>query len=82
MKQTAEQFINEVKELENDLVKMICSQVNVDAIESIDVDEIRMVQKSLKLMNTSCDLLLKQAEMMDNMNEKLNTMLKKIEEKA
>ena len=82
MKKTAEQFINEVKELENDLVKMICSQVSVDNISDIDADEIRMVQKSFKIMNTSCDLLLKQAEMMDNMNAKLDKMIKKLEERA
>jgi lactate dehydrogenase-like 2-hydroxyacid dehydrogenase len=41
----------------------------------MDSKELELMKKSVGLMNTSFDLCIKQAEMMDSMNEKLDKLL-------
>lgn len=72
MKKTVESYIKEVNELKDFGMKKIMEEVDITLV---DTDEFELAKRTLKLLDTSCDLLLEQAEMMDSMNEKLDKLL-------
>lgn len=79
MREVTEQLINEVDEF----MKMCMEKAMEDIdITDINVEEFVAMQKAMKLMETSKELALKQAIMMDEMDRKLDMLLAKIEEKA
>lgn len=73
MVETTKKFIEEVEELKNDVI----SKTAQDMFEDMDGDEFRMIQKLFRLLATSEELMMKQAEMLTSMNDKLEKLLSK-----
>ena len=71
MVETAKKFIEEVEELKNDVIV----KNGLNAFEEMDTDEFVMIQKLFKLLTTSEELIMKQAEMLTSMNNKLDKLL-------
>lgn len=68
-------LIEEVDEL-MDLFK---KQIDFDTIKHMNVEAMRLFMKALQLMDTSKIVILAQAGLMDEMNNKLDKLLTKIE---
>ncbi len=71
MVETTKKFIEEVEELKNDVIV----KNGLNAFEEMDTDEFVMIQKLFKLLTTSEELMMKQAEMLTSMNNKLDKLL-------
>ena len=71
MVETTKKFIEEVEELKNDVIV----KTALNTFEEIDGDEFIMIQKLFKLLTTSEELMMKQAEMLTSMNNKLDKLL-------
>lgn len=69
MLETTKKLVDEMKELIGDRL--------ADIAEYAGTEEIAVILKCYKLWNTSLDLMLKQAEVIDGMNEKLDKLLSK-----
>lgn len=52
---------------------------SLDVIANMEEEELNLLKNTLKLMDCSRDLLIKQAEMIDGMNDKLDKLLEKAE---
>ena len=68
MTEVTKKFIDEVNEFKKEFVAMI-------ADSGMEAEELVIFAKTFKLLNTSMDLLMEQAEMMDGMNKKLDKLL-------
>ena len=71
MVETTKKLIEEVEELKNDVI--VKNALNT--FEEMDRDEFVMIQKLFKLLTTSEELMMKQAEMLTSMNNKLDKLL-------
>ena len=71
MVETAKKLIEEVEEFKNDVIV----QNALNAFEEMDRDEFVMIQKAFKLLTTSEELMMEQAEMLTSMNNKLDKLL-------
>lgn len=71
MLETTKKIIEEIEELKNDLI--VKNALNT--FEELDGDEFIMMQKLFKLLTTSEELMMKQAEMLTSINNKLNRLL-------
>lgn len=71
MVETTKKLIEEVEELKNDVIV----KNGLNAFEEMDTDEFVMIQKLFKLLTTSEELMMKQAEMLTSMNNKLDKLL-------
>ena len=71
MVETTKKFIEEVEELKNDVIV----KNSLNAFEEMGTDEFVMIQKLFKLLTTSEELMMKQAEMLTSMNNKLDKLL-------
>lgn len=76
MKQMVEQYIKEVNELKDFAMKKIMEDVDIRYVET---EEFEAAKKTLQLFDSSCDLLRKQAEVIDSMNVKLDRILAKMD---
>lgn len=77
MREVTEQMVNEVNEAIDFAFKKMFENVN---IMNISADEFELMQKYKGLMNTSEKLLLLNADMMDQMNKKLDMLLEQKKE--
>ena len=68
MTEVTKKFIDEVNEFKKEFVAMV-------ADSGVEAEELAIFAKTCKLLNTSMDLLVEQAEMVDGMNEKLDRLL-------
>lgn len=66
------QLIEEVKEVKDLYLKQIGS-----GIVYMDDDTIALYQKSFKLLDTSMEVLIEEAEIIESINKKLDKLLKK-----
>lgn len=74
-------LVTEAKELMNLCVK----QMGSDDIKSMSVTELDAIQRCLKLVDSACELSIEQAKMMDEINDKMDKLLRileKMEEKG
>ena len=72
MKEATERLVKETKELMGTYMNQLMS---LDSIAYMEPKDLELIQKSVGLMNNSFELCIKQAEMMDNMNAKLDKLL-------
>lgn len=77
MLETTKKLVDEMKELESQVMKKLIGDGLADIAEYAGTEEIAVILKCYKLWNTSLDLMLKQAEVIDGMNEKLDKLLSK-----
>ena len=69
-----EKFIEEVKELKTETMKMM---FNAEVLESIDVEGLMFMKRLMSLLDVSMDVMSVQAKAIDGMNEKLDLLLKR-----
>lgn len=82
MKKLAE-LTGDVIELMNEMTNaMIKESMSMNTFTSMSSDEFEMLQKCMELMEKTTDLAITQAKVMDDMNAKMDMLLKKLEEKA
>lgn len=77
MLKATKKLVDEMKELESQIMKKLIGDGLADITKYIGTEEITVILNCYKLWNTSLDLMLKQAEVIDGMNEKLDKLLSK-----
>jgi hypothetical protein len=75
MLKTTTNLIEGIHELEDLMMK----EIGTDIIEDMDSDQFVLLKKAFELMKTSEELMLKQAETFESMNNKLDRLLEKME---
>lgn len=78
MLETTKKLIGEI----DDITGMCMRQFDLDDLMSMDKDQLEAVQKLVCIINTSKELIIKQAEMMEEQNIKLDLILESIEKNA
>ena len=73
MKEITKQYVNEVKEVEKSLFEMM----DYREIQNMDTEMFKFLQTLLRLIDTSNQMVMESGEMMDEMNAKLDLLLKK-----
>lgn len=72
MKKITEKYRKEARELKRSL----CGLMG-DSIQDMDMEELKILQACLEFIDTSNNLLIESAMMLDEMNTKLDLLLKK-----
>lgn len=75
LKEKVNEIIEEVEVLENYMKEMF----NVNDLLEADDSTIKLLRSYINLMNLSKELMMAQAEVTDNMNDKLDKILEKLE---
>lgn len=78
MKANAEKLVNEMNELMNMVVKRV---VNVETITASSEEDRATLTLMMKMFDSSGKLLIEEAERLDEINDKLDKVLKKLETK-
>lgn len=73
MKEITKQYVNEVKEVEKSVIGMMGGS----DIQNMDIEMFKFLQTLLRLINTSNKMVMESGEIMDEMNAKLDLLLKK-----
>lgn len=78
MKDLAEQFVKEMNDAMDALMRQ--TGVSVLTLKDVNNDDFVAIKAGLKLLDTYNKLIIKQAEIMDEMNKKLDTLLSRVKE--
>lgn len=73
----AQQFENEVNEIKEAYGKYFMSTMSIDMLIDTDPEIMKLLGKSWNLMDTSLELVLEQAKMLDEIDRKLDMLLAK-----
>ena len=76
MKNLTEEFTKQYMELKDDLIK---STLTSDVFENMSTNEFDLFKRGIEFINTAFEVTIKQAMMIDEVNEKLNKLLQKSE---
>ena len=69
-------LINKIEEVEKDVI----SKISLDMIEEVSTKDFKTIKNVYEALNLSKSVMVKQAEMLTEMNEKLDKILSKMEE--
>ena len=72
MVKTTQKMIDEAKELEKELIKYMADNETFDELDS---DELNLLSKMKAVVDTSMKVMLKQAELLEEQNKKINKIL-------
>ena len=72
MVKTTQNMIDETKELEKELIKYMADNETFDELDS---DELNLLSKMKAMVDTSMKVMLKQAELLEEQNKKINKIL-------
>ena len=72
MVKTTQKMIDETKELEKELIKYMADNETFDELDS---DELNLLSKMKAVVDTSMKVMLKQAELLEEQNRKINKIL-------
>ena len=72
MVKTTQKMIDETKELEKELIKYMADNETFDELDS---DELNLLSKMKAMVDTSMKVMLKQAELLEEQNKKINKIL-------
>ena len=72
MVKTTQKMIDETKELEKELIKYMADNETFDELDS---DELNLLSKMKAMVDTSMNVMLKQAELLEEQNKKINKIL-------
>ena len=72
MVKTTQNMIDEAKELEKELIKYMADNETFDELDS---DELNLLSKMKAVVDTSMKVMLKQAELLEEQNKKINKIL-------
>lgn len=73
----AQQFENEVGEIKEAYGKYFMSTMSIDMLIDTDPEIMKLLGKTWNLMDTSLELVLEQAKMLDEIDRKLDMLLAK-----
>lgn len=73
----AQQFENEVNEIKEAYGKYLMSTMSIDMLIDTDPEVMKLLGKTWNLMDTSLELVLEQAKMLDEIDRKLDMLLAK-----
>lgn len=73
----AQQFENEVNEIKEAYGKYFMSTMSIDMLIDTDPEIMKLLGKTWNLMDTSLELVLEQAKMLDEIDRKLDMLLAK-----
>lgn len=79
IKEITNEIIKDIEDVKAILIEQICSE---DIFMNMDPNTCRALQKSLKLINESCDLMKEYATILESQDKKLDMILEKLEERA
>ena len=72
MVKTTQNMVDEAKELEKELIKYMADNETFDELDS---DELNLLSKMKAVVDTSMNVMLKQAELLEEQNKKINKIL-------
>ena len=72
MVKTTQKMIDKTKELEKELIKYMADNETFDELDS---DELNLLSKMKAMVDTSMKVMLKQAELLEEQNKKINKIL-------
>lgn len=72
MVKTTQKMIDETKELEKELIKYMADNETFDELDS---DELNLLSKMKAMVDTSMKVMLKQAELLEEQNKKIDKIL-------
>ena len=72
MVKTTQNMVDEAKELEKELIKYMADNETFDELDS---DELNLLSKMKAVVDTSMKVMLKQAELLEEQNKKINKIL-------
>lgn len=72
MVKTTQKMIDETKELEKELIKYMADNETFDELDS---DELNLLSKMKAMVDASMKVMLKQAELLEEQNAKINKIL-------
>ena len=72
MVKTTQKMVDEAKELEKELIKYMADNETFDELDS---DELNLLSKMKAVVDTSMNVMLKQAELLEEQNKKINKIL-------
>ena len=78
MLETTKKLIGEI----DDIMNMSMRYFEFNDFINMDKDQLEAIQKFVCIINTSKELMMEQAEMMEEQNKKLDLILKYLEEEA
>ena len=73
MKEITKQYVNEVKEVEKSVIRMMGG----NDILNMDIEMFEFLQTLLRLIDTSNKMVMESGQIMDEMNAKIDLLLKK-----
>lgn len=73
----AQQFENDVNEIKEAYGKYFMSTMSIDMLIDTDPEIMKLLGKTWNLMDTSLELVLEQAKMLDEIDRKLDMLLAK-----
>ena len=76
MLEKAKNLVKEINEVKGACMKLA---LNEDMFEYMSGEEFEFISKTMKLMDDSLDLVLEQAKLFTEMDEKLDRLIKKLE---
>lgn len=79
MLETTKKLVDAVNELKK---LAIAETFDEDMIKNMTDKDLAAMQSTLKLFDAASELLIKEAEIMESMNRKLNIVLEKLEEES
>ena len=72
MVKTTQNMVDETKELEKELIKYMADNETFDELDS---DELNLLSKMKAMVDASMKVMLKQAELLEEQNKKINKIL-------
>ena len=78
MVKTTQKMIDETKELEKGLIKYMADNETFDELDS---DELNLLSKMKAMVDTSMKVMLKQAELLEEQNKKIDKILELVKKK-
>ena len=72
MVKTTQNMVDETKELERELIKYMADNETFDELDS---DELNLLSKMKAVVDTSMKVMLKQAELLEEQNKKIDKIL-------
>lgn len=79
MTKITNEIINEVKEVKAILLRQVC---NEEVLLSTEPDQIVALQKSLKLLDDSCELMSEYVKLLESQDRKLDLLLERTEKRG
>ena len=71
----AKKIVEEMNELKTCMTKMLAENLDPDYLDEEELRAMEVVSKCYKLLNSSMEDMVEQAEVMDQINAKLDTVL-------